>query len=134
MIEQPDMYDVDVVARTVYGEARGESQEGRIAVAKVIVNRWRHSGGSLESVCKKPKQFSCWNVDDPNYPIIKDVTYADQVFLQCLSAVAVALDLKAADPTKGSRHYHAPRVSPYWAVGHTPVVEIGGHVFYNDVG
>lgn len=36
-----DMYDLEVAARTVWGEARGEPPEGRLAVARVIVNRWR---------------------------------------------------------------------------------------------
>ena len=52
------MTDQDTMARTIYGEARGEGQAGMIAVANVILNRfslWEkhpHFGnGTIESVC-----------------------------------------------------------------------------------
>ena len=33
--------DVDILARTIYGEARGESEIGKRAVASVILNRYK---------------------------------------------------------------------------------------------
>ena len=33
--------DVDILARTIYGEARGEGQEGMEAVACVVMNRYK---------------------------------------------------------------------------------------------
>ena len=39
--------DLDILARTLYGEARGEGTEGMEAVANVIMNRYR-----------KPKWYS----------------------------------------------------------------------------
>lgn len=33
--------DVDILARTIYGEARSEGQEGMEAVACVVMNRYR---------------------------------------------------------------------------------------------
>lgn len=60
-----------ILALTIYGEARGESVEGQIAVGSVILERvdkkgWM--GKTISSVCLKPYQFSCFNENDPNYP------------------------------------------------------------------
>jgi hypothetical protein len=65
--------DRDILARTLWGEARGEGLAGEIAVAWTIRNRvfdgnpkswWGegYAGGGM-----KPWQFSCWNQNDPNY-------------------------------------------------------------------
>lgn len=61
--------DIDILARTIYGEARGEPWEGKIAVAWVVRNRAERGGwwgDTIREVCLKPWQFSCWNETDPN--------------------------------------------------------------------
>lgn len=61
-----DLWDF---AKTIWAEARGEPLEGQIAVANVILNRARQGGwwgDDVVKVCRKPKQFSCWNNGDPN--------------------------------------------------------------------
>ena len=55
---------IEVVAATLYHEARGEGEEGMRAVASVIYNRahqkrWKKLGYS--GVCLQKKQFSCHN-------------------------------------------------------------------------
>jgi len=51
---------------TIYHEARGESREGQIAVAWVIINRANHAGkrwpDNIAGVCKQECQFECWSV------------------------------------------------------------------------
>ena len=67
--------EVDVLARTIWGEARGEGKEGMEAVASVILNRTEIAkrldgywwGNTIIQVCQKPYQFSCWNKLDPNF-------------------------------------------------------------------
>ena len=65
--------DRDILARTLWGEARGESLAGQIAVAWTIRNRVKDGkdkswwGEGYASVCQKPYQFSCWNRNDPNF-------------------------------------------------------------------
>jgi len=65
--------DRDILARTLWGEARGESLAGQIAVAWTIRNRVNDGnakswwGEGYTGVCQKPYQFSCWNSTDPNY-------------------------------------------------------------------
>lgn len=131
---------IDILTRTLYGEARGEPHKGAIAVAWTIRNRaedpkwW--GGPSIESVCLKPKQFSCWNVGDPNYPFlsgIKPIPSKDYVRLQEV-AIAV-IDGHEIDPTYGATHYHARsmRNYPVWTKNAKMTIVIGGHVFYKDV-
>ncbi len=62
--------DVDALALTLFGEARGEPLEGKAAVASVVMNRVKHPdryGDTIRDVCLQPKQFSCWNGGDANY-------------------------------------------------------------------
>lgn len=147
--------DLDILARTIFGEARGESVKGKIAVAWVVKNRadaavkWlknntgkeRHplfGNGSLIGACRAPFQFSCWNPNDPNYPLIefKDCRsmWQQTGYPACLHAALSVIIGRDLDPTKGSLHYHDGRMSPpKWADGLDPVVVIGNHKFYNNV-
>ncbi len=137
------MNDLDIMARTLYGEARGESWEGKVAVAWTIINRVRSDlghdgkpdwwGEGIINVCKKSGQYSCWNKNDPNLPKLLSVTVKHPVFRECLAAAAAVLSDNAPDPTKGSTHYHTTAIRPYWANGNVPTVEIGSHLFYNTV-
>jgi spore germination cell wall hydrolase CwlJ-like protein len=125
--------DIEIVARTVYGEARSGPWRGKLAVAFVILNRAkaRHTAPAREA--RRPWQFSCWNADDPNRKGLLVVDPSNKSFRECVAAAAVALADMADDPTKGSLHYHTRAVKPFWSEGKTPCVEIGAHLFYNDV-
>lgn len=66
--------DRDILARTLWGEARGESQAGMEACAWTIRNRvldgrakswW---GEGYAGVCQKAWEFRCWNANVPNSP------------------------------------------------------------------
>lgn len=79
MTDIDKLTDLQVVAATLWGEARGEGVEGMIAVAHVIANRARKGGwwGSTpRDVCLKKWQFSCWNENDPNRE--KIIAYAQR--------------------------------------------------------
>lgn len=128
--------DADVLARTVWGEARGEPRAGREAVAAVVVNRVaagrRAWGLSVAAACLAPRQFSCWNADDPNRPKLLAVGPADRAFAECLAVARLALAGRLPDPTGGATHYHAAGILPRWARGRAPSAAIGRHVFYRD--
>ena len=127
---------VDVLARTLWGEARGESVRGIEAVAAVVMNRVTKGGwwgNSVETVCRKKWQFSCWNADDPNRAKLERVTEADRVFRVCLRVARRAVGGGLDDPTRGATHYHVRGLMPDWAKGRDPSAEIGSHLFYNDV-
>ena len=127
----------DTLARTLYGEARGELYGGKCAVACVIINRvisprvwW---GDDVVSVCRYPYQFSCWNESDINRSIIERISDEEPTFKECLDIAHDAVTGALIDITFGSCNYHAKGISPAWARGKTPVIRIGGHIFYNDV-
>lgn len=128
-------WDLEVLARTLFGEARGESREGKEAVAAVIVNRLKIGrwGKNAASVCLAKKQFSCWNDADGNRPKMAAVTLADPAFAECMEIATAALDGSLEDRTKGSLHYHVEALSPFWAYRKSPVYRTGNHVFYNDI-
>ncbi|MDY6408142.1 MAG: cell wall hydrolase [Pseudomonadota bacterium] len=78
--------ETEILAKTLYGEARGEGISGLEAVANVILNRVKHPcwwGKSIQEVCLKPMQFSCWNTDDPNRKKLMEDLSADPVFNVC---------------------------------------------------
>jgi hypothetical protein len=129
---------VDVFARTLWGEARGEGQPGIEGVASVVLNRARRGprywwGGTVVDVCKRPFQFSCWNPNDPNRARLLAVGATDVAFRLCLDVARAAVAGTLADPTSGATHYHVASMLPAWARGKTPCARIGSHVFYNDI-
>ena len=122
--------------KTVFGEARGLDDEGRRAVAHVILNRWKarkaHFGFGLGGVCLRHHQFSCWNEFDPNLEAIEHAKlYESRVLRECINAFLRAMD--EDDFTFGSTHYHTDAVAPKWAQGHGAVGKWGPHLFYNTV-
>ncbi len=130
---------VDVLARTIFGEARGEPHEGLIAVACVVLNRVKVAqkrggkywwGHDIITVCQKPYQFSCWNRSDPSYKRLLEVTEKNIHFATCLRIARRAVIGTLKDNTNGATHYHADYVSPYWAQGERPIKTIGRHIFY----
>jgi N-acetylmuramoyl-L-alanine amidase len=130
--------EIDVLARTMWGEARGQGNEGLKAVACVVLNRvaiaqkrgrywW---GNTIIQVCQKPYQFSCWNRSDPNFKKLQAVDKRNLYFATCLRiARRAVLDL-LEDNTGGATHYHANYVDPYWAKDEVPTITIGDHIFY----
>ncbi|MCQ4158752.1 cell wall hydrolase [Roseomonas sp. GC11] len=129
------MNDLQALARTLYGEARGEGLLGIRAVASVILNRAAHPnprrfGASISAVCLKPFQFSCWNQSDPNRPKLVALDLSSPAAAVCLQVAWEALMGRLADTTGGADHYHTVSVSPPWARGMTPTATLGSHVFY----
>lgn len=124
--------NIDILARTIWGEARGEDLRGRIAVANVVMNRvadprWPNS---VRGVCLQPLQFSAWNIGDPNRDLVLAVDDGDEIFVECVAIARSAVDGRLADVTGGATNYHARYVSPEWASALTKTAEIGGHLFF----
>lgn len=132
----------DVLARTLWGEARGESLAGKIAAAWTIRNRvfdgkakswW---GEGYAGVCQKPYQFSCWNKTDPNYQFLiglKQIPFRE--LAQCRVVADQVIDGKVPDPTGGATHYYAVSMKkpPDWAEKAKQTLKLGGHIFFKDV-
>ena len=127
--------DLDVAARTIYGEARGEAFAGKLAVAWVIINRAERGGwwgDTIESVCKRKGQFSCWRFSDPNHEKMLKLQPDSAAYQECLYAVSNTI-VGDDDPTDGATHYHAKSVNPSWNVKYKSRKIIGNHIFYTGV-
>ena len=130
--------EIDVLARTLWGEARGEGTAGMKAVACVILNRVKVAqargsywwGNNIIQVCQKPYQFSCWNRSDPNFRKLQAVDSSDLYFATAQRMARRALSGALADITDGSTHYHAVGITPYWTKNETPVTTLGRHIFF----
>ena len=121
-----------ILARTLWGEARGLGREGMYNVACVIRNRvyderWP---SDWEEVCLQRWQFSCWNFSDPNYFRVQNVTTEDKEFREAILLAFRFVHEKPADVTNGCNHYHSHAVEPYWAVGRDVDFQDEGHLFY----
>lgn len=137
--------DIDILARTIYGEARGEGAEGMEAVACVVINRYKsrkwYCGYNLKDgvkvpsitqTCLKKFQFSCWNKNDPNLQEIRKVTPEDKIFKQCLQIARNAVCGKLKDFTNGAVYYHTKGIKPKWAEHKSPCYEVKQHLFYRE--
>ena len=134
--------DIDTLARTLWGEARGEGEPGMIAVAAVILNRVRISaehdarywwGTGIAGVCLAKSQFSCWNPGDPNRPKLLAVDLADREFRLARTIAERAAAGQLEDPTYGATSYKAADLPwpPSWGRPRLPLVTIGRHAFYD---
>ena len=131
-----DFEERDYLIRTMVFEASGEPEEGKAAVAHVILNRERLGkwGDNIKEVVTRPWQFEPWmtrrsemenmSKDDPRY----------------LNAARIADDVLSGqqpDPTAGATHFLNPTIVrkrrggslPRWAKGEGQ--PIGRHTFYS---
>jgi spore germination cell wall hydrolase CwlJ-like protein len=115
------------LATAVYFEARGESLEGQLAVARVVMNRAASGRYPPDwcSVVKQPAQFSF--VRHGEFPYVDSNSYAWQ------RAEAIA-ELAAANVVPSVSTdvlwYHANYVAPSWRRSLQEVQQIGAHIFY----
>ena len=136
MTLQPESaYEFTLAALCVWREARGESAEGKRAVAWVIRNRaltpsWWGSGWS--GVILKPFQFSSFNSSDPN--AVKWPAKGDPAWMECLNAAAEVFEGEAQDdPTRGATHYYDDSIpKPEWTRAMIPVLKVGRLNFYKE--
>lgn len=121
------------LAEAVYFEARSESEEGRAAVAQVVLNRVK-SGLYPDSVCgvvyqNSNRYLACqftFTCEGKSLRITEPGPWRD--------AVRIAREVYEGTtymPEVGaSTHYHAQYVRPYWAKKLKKMDTIGQHVFY----
>ena len=117
------------IAVAVYHEARGESIEGQLAVAKVIMNR-AASGKYPSSWCgvvKQPWQFSFVN---PRTGYMPSVDQASASWRKALGVTRLAVANAVQSVPSECLWYHADYVAPSWGRRLTRVEKIGAHIFY----
>lgn len=117
------------IAVAVYHEARGESLEGQLAVAKVIMNR-AASGDYPSSWCgvvKQPWQFSFVN---PRTGYMPSVDQNSAAWRNALGITRLAVANAVQSIPTDCLWYHADYVAPSWGRNLTRVDKIGAHIFY----
>jgi spore germination cell wall hydrolase CwlJ-like protein len=135
IIPNYDAEDRDYMIRTIVFEAADEPEEGKIAVAYVILNRIKSGGwgDSIKDVVTSPWQFEPWMTRreemeklSPDAPSYKNAA-------QIADAVLAG---QVPDPTAGAMYFLNPTVVrerrggslPSWAQGEGQ--PIGNHTFY----
>lgn len=112
--------DVDLLARLISAEARGESYTGQVAVGAVVLNRVRHSSfpNTLAGVIYQPEAFTCIADGQFNEPVSE-------------SAYRAAKDaLNGWDPSGGAIYYFNPNTATSaWIWSRPVIVTIGKHIF-----
>jgi N-acetylmuramoyl-L-alanine amidase len=122
------------IAKVVYQEARGESFEGKVAVASVVLNRYysdddRFDTSSIYSVVTQKTQFA--SISDVSLDMLNSVP-------ECMEAVESAC--KGWDPTRkvfseGAKFFYAPSELSEQAAEEREGIKylsIGNHNFHND--
>ena len=114
--------DLQLLARAVNGEARGEPYTGQVAVAAVILNRVNHSSfpNTVAGVIYQPGAFTAVSDGQINVPISADST----VYKACRDA------MNGWDPTGGAIYYFNPdTATSSWIWSRPFIKQIGKHRF-----
>lgn len=117
--------DMKCLAGAVYFESKGESLEGQLAVARVIINRAK-SGRFADSLCGvvyQPSQFSF--VRGGGMPPIR---LESTSWREAVAIAQIAIDDSWDSRAEGALFFHARRVSPGW--GKAKLASIDNHIFY----
>lgn len=129
--------DSTIAALNIWMEARGESYEGKVAVAEVIRNRMKSGkwGKTATNVCLSPYQFSGWNTKDPNRIAALLLDDTDAQYQACLKAWNYVNQDHPSETVKGATLYYNPKVIPIppaWAKPENLLARVGNHVFYRE--
>ena len=112
--------EVNLLAKVISAEARGESYEGQVAVGAVILNRIAHPSfpDTLSGVVYQKGAFSCVNDSNWYQPV-------------AASARRAAQDaMNGWDPTGGAVYYYNPaKTSNAWMRSRKVIKIIGNHYF-----
>ncbi len=121
--------EANCMAVAVYHEARGETLDGQLAVARVIMNR-AASGKYPTTWCgvvKQPWQFSFVN---PRTGYMPGVDEGSAAWRKAQGITRLAMANAVPSVPTDCLWYHANYVSPSWGRRLTRVSQIGAHIFY----
>jgi hypothetical protein len=123
-----DTREQDCLAKAVYFEARGESLEGQLAVAQVVLNR-SGSGRYPADICSvitQPWQFSF--IRKGHFPT---PDFASDSWRKAVAVAKIAQGRLADTLPSNVLWYHAAYVAPSWGRRLTKQATIGLHIFYS---
>lgn len=112
--------DITLLARLIYGEARGESYVGQVAVGAVVMNRIKSASfpNTMAGVIYQRYAFTA--VDDGQINLTPNAT----------ARKAAEDAMNGWDPTYGALYYYNPATATSaWIFTRKTTVTIGRHVF-----
>ncbi len=112
--------NVQLLARIISAEARGETYAGQVAVGAVVMNRVRHPSfpNTLSGVIYQPGAFTA----------VVDGQFNAQIAASAYNAARDAMN--GWDPSKGAIYYYNPaKTTNQWIYSRPVVARIGKHVF-----
>lgn len=122
----------ECLTQAIYYEAGFEPEDGRAAVAQIVLNRLRHpafpksvcgvvyQGAQLSTGCQF--SFTC----DGSLARAP----APDAWAQARTIARRALNGFVVKTVGEATHYHADYVLPYWAPSLVKISQIGAHIFY----
>ncbi len=112
--------DINLLTKLIYGEARGESYVGQVAVGAVVMNRIKSSSfpNTMSGVIYQKYAFTA--VSDGQINLTPNDT-----------ARKAAIDaMNGWDPTYGAIYYYNPKIATStWIFSRQTTITIGNHVF-----
>ena len=114
--------ELQLLARCVNGEARGEPYAGQVAVAAVILNRVKHPSfpNTISGVIYQKGAFTATVDGQINVPISE----GSSVYKACRDA------MNGWDPTGGAIYYYNPKkTTNKWIYSREVIKIIGSHRF-----
>lgn len=126
--------DISFLALAIWREARGESLEGKIAVACSVMNRVERPswwGTTVLEVVFKKWQYS--SLTDPrDAQLTTWPRESAPAWQECLVVADMALKHGVENPVPGADSYHDISIpDPYWATPDMFVGQIGRLKFYD---
>ncbi len=112
--------DLNLIARVINGEARGEPYTGQVAVGAVILNRVRHPSfpNTIAGVIYQPGAFTA---------IVDGQIHAQ---MRSSSTKAAGDAMNGWDPSSGAIYYYNPaKTTSKWIYSRPVITKIGKHVF-----
>ena len=112
--------DVQLLAKIISAESRGEPYQGQVAVGAVIMNRIAHPSfpNTLSGVIYQDGAFSCLYDGGVNAPL------ADSAYQAAREAI------NGSDPTGGAIYYYNPaKTTNKWIWSRQVIAVIGAHNF-----
>ncbi len=113
---------IELLAKLINAEARGEPYKGQVAVGAVVLNRVKSSKfpNTISGVIYQKKQFSCIADGQINKPIEKGSTVRK----------AAEEAMNGVDPTGGALYFYNPKTAKSdWLFTRKTMLTIGRHRF-----
>lgn len=112
--------ELDMLNRLVYAEGRGESYEGKVAIAAVVLNRLKSDSfpNTIQEVIMEKNSFA----------VVKNGALPNATDAETKKAVLAAL--RGSDPTNGALYFFNPDTATSgWIWTRPQAAVIGNHIF-----